>query len=712
MAVNRLTGLSSGFDYESVIKKLMQAEQAPVNKLKQKKQIFRWQQDTYRELNTSLLALKNEAFNLKITSAYKSFTSNSSDTAVVSSTPTSNAVEGTYSIKVRRLATTSEKANTATSAELKSSAEVTQFDVRGKDFYVSFEGEQKHISWTSSEAEYTTIEQLRAGIQSKLDNAFGANQITASIADGTKIKFEAANSVYKSNIILNNGTTSDALTQLNFSNNAQAHINLETQLKDLTFKNGGLTFDAADDKLKFSINGSNFEVSKTATLQSLITTVNADKNADVTMGYDSAKDIFYIRRKSSGAGKDIALTDGTGSNFSTALGFNATVQGQNSLVDFKDNKGVETIGIEKASNNISISGISFNLLKVDETAYKTVTVSKNVDDVFNKIKNFVTKYNETIDKLNAKTSEKRYLDYLPLTDEQKEAMTDTQVEQWEAKAKSGLINGDTIIQGVVRDLRYAMSNAIPGLNTNFDQLKDFGITTGGYLENGKLKIDETKLKQVIAENPDEVVAFFSSNPLNVEGSSLSGVVNVDNKDFKLKINGVTQTITLAGSYDLSTSDGKVNFIKQINDKLSEKFGYTAISASLSSDNKVVFNSPAGNSFTFNSGEANDALGTIGLTNGVSYDASRKGIMSKVYDKLNVAMKNITSKAGSTASSLAYYDTSAIGQEISRLDTRITQANKRLTQVETRYYNQFTAMETALSKMNSQSSWLSQQFGGS
>ena len=710
MAVQRMTGLASGMDYETIIKNLMKAEKAPVDKLQQQKQIYEWQKETYRELNTSIFALKDEAFNMKLSSSYKIFNTSSSDTTVVTSTGVDSASDGTYKVKVRQLAATAEKKSAATvSPLLQSTANITDFNISGKDLYVTFDGIQKHISWGATEGNYANVTDLKNGLQAKIDNAFGSNQITVTVS-GDKIALNPTDTTFKPNISLNSGTTIDALTQLKFSSGAQSHISLDTQLQDLGFINGALTFDT-DDKLKFTINGSSIEVNKTDTLNTLFSKVNNDLDADVVMGYDSAKDTIFIRRKSSGAGKDITLTDGTGSNFSTAVGFGATVPGTNSIVDFIDNNGVETLGVEKSSNSFSIAGVNLNLLKADATEYKSITVTKDVDAVYNKIKSFIDKYNEIIDNVNTKLKEKREYDYVPLTDEQKESMKDTDVENWEAKAKSGLVKGDTILEGIVRDLRNSMNNEIPGLSSNYNQLSEFGITTGSYTENGKLHVDETKLKQVISEHSDEVLSFFSFNPPNLKGNVLNASVDVDNKDFKLTVNGATETITLAGTYDLSTAEGKSNLLKELNDKISGKFGYNQVIASLNSENRIVFSSPGGYSFTLNSGTTNDALATLGFVDGNNYDASRKGIMSKVYDKLTIGVKKLVEKAGVEGYD-GYFDGSLIGEQLKRLDKRIEDANNRLTEIEDRYYKQFTAMETALNKMNSQSAWLAQQTGSS
>ncbi len=86
-----------------------------------------------------------------------------------------------------------------------------------------------------------------------------------------------------------------------------------------------------------------------------------------------------------------------------------------------------------------------------------------------------------------------------------------------------------------------------------------------------------------------------------------------------------------------------------------------------------------------------------------------GIGARVYDTLNEVVKKLSAQAGSPASAV---DNSTMSQKLRRMETEITRWQDRLTSIEDRYWSQFTAMEKALSKMNSQSAWMQQNmFGG-
>jgi len=710
MATNRITGLgSSGLDIETLVKNLMKTESAQKDKLIQKKQKTEWTRTAFREINTSILALRTQAVNMKLSSSYKVFSATASDTAVLSATAGTVAQEGTYKITVDQLATSTQRKSTDTiSKDLQSTADITDFDFHGKSFSLTFNGIQKTISWSDSEGVYANIDELQAGLQSKVDNVFGSNNVEVA-KSGNQIILKPKDSTFKPNLLVTSGTTNDALSQLKMTSGQSYQISLDTKLQDLALKTGALTFNS--DKLDFTINGTNFQIDKTKTIRDLMNTVNASTGADVTLSYDSALDKFIMKRDSAGEGASLAVSDNNGTDFLSKIGIadaGALTEGQNAIVDFTGPNGITMTNLEMSTNNFTLQGVNFNLLKADAGVEKTVTVTKNVDAIYNNIKSFVDKYNETLSAITTKYYEERDNDYQPLTDDQRESMTEDQITTWEKKAKSGILRSDMILGGIVNDLRNTMSNPVTGLSGSLDRLSAIGITSGDYSENGKLYINEAKLKQAISENLEEVTNIFTAAPADLQSSNLSGTIDVEGKDFQITLNGQQRTISLSGSYDLSSDAGKTSFVSELQSKINTAFGSGQIVASYS-NNKLTIASNKGYTMTLNSGTTNDALSTLGFNNNDTYDSSKKGIVSKLYDRLIVGGSKLTTKAGASTS---YYDTSNLGLELVRIATSITKMNTKLSDLEDRYYARFTAMETALSKLNSKSSWLSQQLGTS
>ena len=143
----------------------------------------------------------------------------------------------------------------------------------------------------------------------------------------------------------------------------------------------------------------------------------------------------------------------------------------------------------------------------DESPVITLNVSVDTEAVYDVIAAFVNDYYELIEQINGRLNEEFYRDFQPLTDEQKEAMTEKEIELWEEKAKSGLLRRDSALSKMLQDLRQVLYSAVDGLN-----LTQFGIETSrNWRDQGKLvlKNNGADLKAAIAANPDQVADFFS-----------------------------------------------------------------------------------------------------------------------------------------------------------------------------------------------------------
>ncbi|MGX9133381.1 flagellar hook-associated protein 2 [Rummeliibacillus sp. JY-2-4R] len=114
-ANNRITGLASGIDTESMVEKLMKAESAPMEKLQQQKQQYEWQRDAYRDVNTKLSTFSTTLFDqYALQGNFSSKTVSVSDINKVSVTASSNA-SGTLNIQsVSQLATVASITSTLT----------------------------------------------------------------------------------------------------------------------------------------------------------------------------------------------------------------------------------------------------------------------------------------------------------------------------------------------------------------------------------------------------------------------------------------------------------------------------------------------------------------------------------------------------------------------------------------------------------------------
>ena len=271
--------------------------------------------------------------------------------------------------------------------------------------------------------------------------------------------------------------------------------------------------------------------------------------------------------------------------------------------------GLET---SRKSNSFQINGVTFTLKQIFDAetdasvAPVTVHITNNSEQVYENIKNFVDKYNELIDKIREKTEEERYRNYLPLTDEEREQLTEKQQEQWEEKARSGLLRRDPLLLSLLTEMRMDFSRPVnhDDVSPLFNQMAQIGIETSpNYLEGGKLVINEAKLKQAIEEDPVSVENFFRGDGI---------------------------------------------------------------------------------------------------------DDSGRGVIHRLYDTVNKAMDLIKERAGSAFSVNHQF---TIGREIMDIEDRIDRFEERLIKIEDRYWRQFTAMEKAIQRANTQMGYLWQQFGG-
>ncbi len=277
------------------------------------------------------------------------------------------------------------------------------------------------------------------------------------------------------------------------------------------------------DTISFTLEGSGgskefaFDTA-TANIYHVAAEINNAK-LGISASYDAAMNRFFLTTSATGESAKILVTADS-HNFLT--GSPESADGSDSILQLKLKAGVTYIGqdaefsfgdaenLKSATNTVTVNGINLNLKQSGMSG--TVTVANNTDAVFNSIKEFVTSYNELIDKINSRLSETRYRDYLPLTDEQRESLSEEQVKKWEEKAKSGLLRNDILLQSVVTKMRAAMFSSVPGpAGEGYRILAQLGITTGSYTEKGKLHINEAKLREAIQKDPDGVMDLFTKS---------------------------------------------------------------------------------------------------------------------------------------------------------------------------------------------------------
>lgn len=211
---------------------------------------------------------------------------------------------------------------------------------------------------------------------------------------------------------------------------------------------------------------------------------------------------------------------GLGNTDGTATGAGA---GAGGMTVFEASDAKVTVNgavIESSSNSISVNGLNLDLVSAAPGETIAVSVSQDTDSVYNMVKNFVKEYNELLDELNGAYYAESARGYDPLTDEQKDAMSDTEVEKWEGKIKGSLLRRDNTLGSLLSAMRTALDECVQVDGKDY-ALSSFGICTTKYTEKGKLHIYgdqddsdgmmyEDKLRKAIEEDPDKVMEVLQS----------------------------------------------------------------------------------------------------------------------------------------------------------------------------------------------------------
>ncbi|WP_046216408.1 flagellar filament capping protein FliD [Paenibacillus wulumuqiensis] len=121
--VTRITGFSSGLDIDSIVKKLMTAEKAPLDKMNQQQQTLQWKRESYRESSTKMVSfLQNKLDTLSRTASINAQSATvTGNTDALTAKAASSASGGVMDITVNKLAT----ASSATSSGWTSTASST-----------------------------------------------------------------------------------------------------------------------------------------------------------------------------------------------------------------------------------------------------------------------------------------------------------------------------------------------------------------------------------------------------------------------------------------------------------------------------------------------------------------------------------------------------------------------------------------------------------
>lgn len=438
----------------------------------------------------------------------------SSDGKEVKLTAASNSVISNLNMTVGQTAVSS--ADVAESNLTKETASI----LASENSYLTFDfnGVQKTINLDSS----VTKANLSTYLQDELDDAYGSGKVTVAADVDNKLTFSAVDD--STNIFGVSGISSDLSNFTGIESGDYNRVNKTKSIKEL-----GLAGLESKDTYQININGETIDINSTMSVTDIINTINGNAEAGVKVYYSSTTNTFSVKATETGVHNGVSIMDvDGGGNLAATLFGTATV-------DYNVNAGTDTEmtytlnGVQntiiRSTANFSLDEINIELNEKAEGLQLTDTpitfdVTNNADEVVEKLRGFIDAYNEIINLIGTKTSEKPKRDYQPLTPEQQDEMEEDEIEDWETEAKKGILFGDSKMNNVLRNMREAMSGIT---SVSSLSLSSIGVSSATMDTSGKLILDEEKFKEKLLENPDEIANLFTQSTSDTSSTAKSGI---------------------------------------------------------------------------------------------------------------------------------------------------------------------------------------------
>ncbi len=588
----RMSGLISGLDTDSLISQLVSAKRLKVTKAKGDQTKLSWKQEKWKDLNKQLVSLRTMASNLRWSTSWNKKTTNVSMPSKASVITGADAVDSVQSLKITQLAKsgyltgaqinldetgkpTGEKysalskmsdlgfegstslnvtsGGTTSTISINGDSTISDvltalkkqglnasFDENNQRFFISSKttGTEADFSITANDEsgrglldklgissyDKTAVDNLKSYLTySSEDIAKEALKRAESAADSYKTAYNnmkaAEKKLEEARQARDEGMSNDTLTEEDKAALQEAFDKAEesytkAQAKVAETRSGGTVGDESSDIV----------VSGDGTIKS-ISNVSAD--SDTT----SQVEAEYAARRASAQEQIDAINAGT-----------LTGKAANKITGQDAKINLNGVDFTSGTNVFEINGLTITALaETTDTEEITLTTSNDTSGIYDQIKNFLKTYNNIINELDKIYNAESASKYTPLTDEEKEALSDAEVEKYEQKIKDGLFKSDETVSSIMNSLTQGMAQGFQ-IGDKTLHLSDFGIGTLSYFEaekneshafhiNGDADDEKTSgkadiLKGLIASDPEEVTSFFTklSNDLYSRLDKLSSRV--------------------------------------------------------------------------------------------------------------------------------------------------------------------------------------------
>ncbi|MBO5112625.1 MAG: flagellar filament capping protein FliD [Lachnospiraceae bacterium] len=598
----RVTGMMSGLDTESIIQELVAVRQTKVDTLKKEQTKLEWKQDAWKELNNKIKKLYSGTLSdLRYQSSYMKKATKTSNDNLVSVIAKDSAMDSVQSLEINKLA----KAGYLTGAEItdKDGNKVTSGSKlveklgieAGSKFEITSGGKTVEITVDENTTINSLVSKLQSvGVKANFDatnqrlfiGASGTGEekdftITASNDSGTKALDKLGILVYDKDVKAAYQKYADLA---NDSDAKQSAIEAKTAELLKSYKAEKTSLESAVESLKkkqdelvkayneeygsedFDIKNSDSRAERQETLNEKIAeleeqlkdenlteeekaTLTADLNKakgelSYLDGYDTnLKSITEKTDRITELNTDYINENGT-AGAKTVEEATADIEGkiakaQDVLANYDDLTGSKAFKVDGEDAEITLNGAPFtsssNTFDINgltitckgETAVGekiTLTTENDVSGIYDMVKNFIKEYSSLINEMDKLYNAESSKGYDPLTDEEKDSMSEKEVEKWEEKIKDSLLRRDSTLNSVSSAMKEIMAGGYT-VNGKTLYLSDFGIETLGYFNaadneknayhiNGDedeetLKTKDNTLKEMITKDPNTVVDFFT-----------------------------------------------------------------------------------------------------------------------------------------------------------------------------------------------------------
>lgn len=429
--------------------------------------------------------------------------------------------------------------------------------IGGKKLCFSYNGKSEWITLASAEdlkADGDGLKTLVDDLQTKLDKAFGTGRVKVDrSAAGTDAGGNVLSSLTFTTTVPGTNGASDGSSVLaitagekgllgkygaltGIASGDSNRLNLDSKLEDAGLNKTGKTVSALGDSSELIINGVKIDVTKDSSIREIIDAVNKSE-AGVKLSYLSEADRFVITSTDDGASGSVKVEGDIGKYiFGEENTHYTTAKGQDAIVAVKYEGSDDIVEITRGSNSFNLNGLTITAKGV--FGYKEATnadgtpildsegkpkiiydssaeevsfdVTMDTEPAAAAVKEMIEAFNEIVKLVNDEVSTKPNRSYSPLTSEQEDDMSESQIEAWNEKAKAGLLFNDSDIRGLADGLRSLVSSDAAAM-------KKLGITVSTtYSDNGKLVFDEETFKSALATDPDAVIDAFTRQASTVE----------------------------------------------------------------------------------------------------------------------------------------------------------------------------------------------------